>query len=109
MQAEAEAATKGALERDPKGLGAPDDPQPRVVAARRPHRRGGALALLRQPAARTASSSTPAESDGQGGLAFILLAVFFWLFVGALFYMDRQRKRARLAAKRSSRLLRHRI
>jgi hypothetical protein len=28
---------------------------------------------------------------GQGGLAFILLAVFFWLFFGALFYMDRQR------------------
>jgi hypothetical protein len=30
---------------------------------------------------------------GQGGLAFILLAVFFWLFFGALFYMDRQRKK----------------
>ncbi len=30
---------------------------------------------------------------GQGGLAFILLAVFFWLFFGAMFYMDRQRKK----------------
>jgi hypothetical protein len=30
---------------------------------------------------------------GQGGLAFILLAVFFWLCFGALFYMDRQRKK----------------
>jgi hypothetical protein len=35
---------------------------------------------------------------GQGGLAFILLAVFFWLFFGALFYMDRQRKK-RAAAR----------
>ena len=30
---------------------------------------------------------------GQGGLAFVLLALFFWLFIGALFYMDRVRKR----------------
>jgi len=30
---------------------------------------------------------------GQGGLAFVLLAVFFWLFLGALFYMDRIRRR----------------
>jgi hypothetical protein len=35
---------------------------------------------------------------GQGGLAFILLTVFFWLFFGALFYMDRQRKK-RAAAR----------
>jgi hypothetical protein len=35
---------------------------------------------------------------GQGGLAFILLAVFFWLFFGTLFYMDRQRKK-RAAAR----------
>jgi hypothetical protein len=34
---------------------------------------------------------------GQGGLAFVLLTVFFWLFFGALFYMDRvgRRRRAR--------------
>jgi hypothetical protein len=30
---------------------------------------------------------------GAGGLAFVLLAVAFWLFFGALFYMDRVRKR----------------
>lgn len=30
---------------------------------------------------------------GQGGLAFILLAVMFWLFIGSLFYMDRIRRR----------------
>ena len=30
---------------------------------------------------------------GSGGLAFVLLAVFFWIFFGALFYMDRVRKR----------------
>ncbi|MGZ4676398.1 MAG: hypothetical protein ACXVJ7_02600 [Acidimicrobiia bacterium] len=30
---------------------------------------------------------------GQGGLAFVLLAVFFFLFIGALFYMDRVRQR----------------
>jgi hypothetical protein len=35
---------------------------------------------------------------GQGGLAFILLTLFFWLFFGALFYMDRQRKK-RAAAR----------
>jgi hypothetical protein len=32
---------------------------------------------------------------GAGGLAFVLLAVFFWLFFGALFYMDRVGKRRR--------------
>jgi hypothetical protein len=30
---------------------------------------------------------------GAGGLAFVLLAAFFWIFFGALFYMDRQRKK----------------
>lgn len=30
---------------------------------------------------------------GQGGLAFVLLAVFFFIFLGALFYMDRVRQR----------------
>jgi hypothetical protein len=30
---------------------------------------------------------------GQGGLAFVLLTVFFFLFIGALFYMDRVRQR----------------
>jgi hypothetical protein len=30
---------------------------------------------------------------GQGGLAFVLLALFFFLFLGALFYMDRVRQR----------------
>ncbi len=30
---------------------------------------------------------------GAGGLAFVLLAVFFWIFFGAIFYMDRMRKR----------------
>jgi hypothetical protein len=32
---------------------------------------------------------------GQGGLAFVLLAVFFFLFFAALFYMDRVAKRRR--------------
>jgi hypothetical protein len=32
---------------------------------------------------------------GAGGLAFVLLAAFFWLFFGALFYMDRAGKRRR--------------
>jgi hypothetical protein len=30
---------------------------------------------------------------GQGGLAFVLLALFFFLFLAALFYMDRVRQR----------------
>jgi hypothetical protein len=30
---------------------------------------------------------------GSGGLAFVLLAAFFWIFIGAIFYMDRVRKR----------------
>jgi hypothetical protein len=30
---------------------------------------------------------------GQGGLAFVLLTVFFFLFIAALFYMDRVRQR----------------
>ena len=30
---------------------------------------------------------------GQGGLAFVLMALFFFLFLGALFYMDRVRQR----------------
>ena len=32
---------------------------------------------------------------GAGGLAFVLLAVFFWIFFGAIFYMDRAGKRRR--------------
>lgn len=32
---------------------------------------------------------------GAGGLAFVLLAVFFWIFFGAIFYMDRSAKRRR--------------
>lgn len=32
---------------------------------------------------------------GQGGLAFVLMTVFFWLFFAALFYMDRVGKRRR--------------
>lgn len=35
---------------------------------------------------------------GQGGLAFILMTIFFWLFFGALFYMDRQRKKRAAAS-----------
>jgi hypothetical protein len=31
--------------------------------------------------------------NGQGGLAFVLLALFFFIFLGALFYMDRVRQR----------------
>ena len=30
---------------------------------------------------------------GAGGLAFVLLAVFFWIFFAALFYMDKVRRR----------------
>jgi hypothetical protein len=30
---------------------------------------------------------------GQGGLAFVLLAVFFFIFLASLFYMDRVRQR----------------
>lgn len=32
---------------------------------------------------------------GQGGLAFVLLAFFFLIFIAALFYMDRVRERRR--------------
>ncbi len=32
---------------------------------------------------------------GAGGLAFVLLAVFFWIFFGAIFYMDRSGKKRR--------------
>jgi hypothetical protein len=31
--------------------------------------------------------------NGQGGLAFVLLTLFFFVFIGALFYMDRVRER----------------
>ena len=31
---------------------------------------------------------------GAGGLAFVLLAVFFWIFFGAMFYMDRAAQEA---------------
>ena len=44
-------------------------------------------------AARTGSWWTPVAMRGAGGLAFVLLAVSFWIFFGALFYMDRVRKR----------------
>jgi len=30
---------------------------------------------------------------GSGGLAFVVMTGFFWIFFGALFYMDRQRKK----------------
>jgi len=30
---------------------------------------------------------------GGGGLAFLVMAVFFWTFIGSLFYMDRVRSR----------------
>lgn len=30
---------------------------------------------------------------GGGGLAFLVMAVFFWAFIGSLFYMDRVRAR----------------
>ena len=33
--------------------------------------------------------------NGQGGLAFVLLAFFFLLFFATLFYMDRVRQRRR--------------
>jgi hypothetical protein len=36
---------------------------------------------------------------GSGGLAFVLLAVFFWIFFGAMFYMDRQRKKRAAASE----------
>jgi hypothetical protein len=32
-------------------------------------------------------------TNGQGGLAFVLLAVFFGLFLASLFYMDKVRQR----------------
>lgn len=34
-----------------------------------------------------------AGHNGGGGLAFVLLVVFFGLFIAALFYMDRVRER----------------
>ena len=30
---------------------------------------------------------------GSGGLAFVVMTIFFWLFFASLFYMDRQRKK----------------
>ncbi len=30
---------------------------------------------------------------GAGGLAFVLLTVFFWIFFATLFYMDKVRRR----------------
>ncbi len=37
---------------------------------------------------------------GGGGLAFVVMAVFFWAFFGALFYMDRVRSRRERDADR---------
>jgi len=54
----------------------------------------GALLLL--AAGCTDGQLVDAGGDrGQGGLAFVLLAVFFWLFFGAMFYMDRLGRRRR--------------
>ena len=39
---------------------------------------------------------------GQGGLAFVLLAFFFLLFIAALFYMDRVRERRSNSSEDSS-------
>jgi hypothetical protein len=30
---------------------------------------------------------------GAGGLAFVLMTIFFWIYFASLFYMDRQRKK----------------
>ena len=30
---------------------------------------------------------------GSGGLAFVVMTIFFWIFFASLFYMDRQRKK----------------
>jgi ABC-type glycerol-3-phosphate transport system substrate-binding protein len=38
---------------------------------------------------------------GGGGLAFVVMAVFFWAFFGALFYMDRVRSRRERDADRT--------
>jgi hypothetical protein len=32
---------------------------------------------------------------GSGGLAFVVMTGFFWIFFGALFYMDRQGRKRR--------------
>jgi hypothetical protein len=32
---------------------------------------------------------------GSGGLAFVVMTGFFWLFFASIFYMDRSRKRRR--------------
>jgi hypothetical protein len=54
----------------------------------------GALTLMLLAAGCSDGQLVDAGGDrGQGGLAFVLLAVFFWLFIGSLFYMDRIRRR----------------
>jgi hypothetical protein len=39
---------------------------------------------------------------GSGGLAFVLMAIFFWIFFGSIFYMDRVGKRRRAREDQSS-------
>ncbi len=39
---------------------------------------------------------------GSGGLAFVVMTMFFWIFFGALFYMDRVGKRRRAREEQSS-------
>ena len=58
--------------------------------------RTGVLAALAMLLAAGCSDGQLVDAGGergQGGLAFVLLALFFGLFLAALFYMDRVRQR----------------
>ena len=53
----------------------------------------GALVMLLAAGCTDGQLVDAGGERGQGGLAFVLLALFFGLFLAALFYMDRVRQR----------------
>jgi hypothetical protein len=53
-----------------------------------------ALALLATPAGAQQLVDAGKEGDGSGGLAFVLFAIMVFVIGGAMFAMDRIRRRA---------------
>jgi len=73
-----------------------NDPNRATAASSNVRLRTGVLAGLLMLVAAGCNDGQLVDAGGergQGGLAFVLLALFFFLFLAALFYMDRVRQR----------------